>query len=327
MTSCWTLTTGEIGMRHQAEGLAKRLGLAFVPRLVQPRRGFDVLPPALAARLGGWATLDGKVAEPPWPDVAISCGRRSIPMCLALKHLSGGITNVIHVQNTKGLTPRFDAVVVPEHDGLQGRNVLPTLGAVHHLTLQDLEAARPVWASRWGALPKPWIAVLVGGASPHNAFTVEDALRLGIALGKMQERLKGSVLITTSRRTGVNQAAALRQALTGTNIWVWDNHGDNPYVGLLACADIIVNTADSISMCSEAALSGTPLLLWDMGIKKPRQRHFYQSFVDRGIARWFTPDVMPGERYPPLDETGRVAKLLSSSGLLSKMGGTKNGQS
>ena len=320
MTSCWTLTTGEIGMRHQAEGLARRLGLSFVPKQVKPKRGFNLLPPACAVHLDGWATLDDQVPEGTWPEVAISCGRRSIPLCLALKHLSGGLTQVIHVQNTKGLTPRFDAVVVPEHDGLTGSNVFPTLGAVHHLMRQDLDAARPVWAGFWAGLPRPWVAVLVGGASPHNAFTPQDAARLGEALQALQDRLGASLLITTSRRTGAEQTASLREALRGAlpsaNTWVWDNQGDNPYAGLLACADVIVNTADSISMCSEAALSGTPLLLWDMGIKNPRQRHFYQSFVERGIARWLTPEVMPGERYPPLDETGRVAGVLLASGTI-----------
>ena len=44
--------------------------------------------------------------------------------------------------------------------------------------------------------------------------------------------------------------------------WIWDMEGDNPYFGLLALADVIVATLDSISMVSEAAATHAPRYCW-----------------------------------------------------------------
>ena len=62
----------------------------------------------------------------------------------------------------------------------------------------------------------------------------------------------GSLAVTTSRRTGKQNEAILREGLNGVPLLFWDGKGENPYLGFLALADAIVVTDNSVSMVSEA---------------------------------------------------------------------------
>lgn len=309
--SCWTLTTGEIGMRNQAEGLAQRLGFTgYTAHTVTASGWLGFAPAQLAGYLGGFIRLDGKPLTAPFPDVAISCGRRSIPAMLALKKLSPR-TKILHVQNSKNATRFFDAVIVPEHDGLSGANVFNSFGAIHHLTMEKISASAPFFAPVWQDLPRPWLGVLVGGTSPHNTFTEADAERLGKALAAFQQRHGGSLIVTPSRRTGAVQTAALQRALMGTSHWLWTEQTANPYHALLALSDAVLVTSDSISMLTEATTSGKPLYYYDMGIRKPRLVDFLSQLRTRGYYKVFNETTpLDSWTYPPLDETGRIAAAL-----------------
>ena len=72
-------------------------------------------------------------------DVVISCGRKSvIPSIFLKKKYKKKIIN-IHIQDPKVSINNFDFVVVPEHDGLNGENVLISKGAIHYLRNEELE--------------------------------------------------------------------------------------------------------------------------------------------------------------------------------------------
>jgi mitochondrial fission protein ELM1 len=309
--SCWTLTTGEIGMRNQAEGLAQRLGFKdYTAQTVTAPDWLSLVPPGLMGQLSRFIRLNGQPLSTPFPSVAISCGRRSIPAMLALKQHSP-TTKILHVQNSKNATRFFDAVVVPQHDGLTGDNVFSSFGAIHHLTIETINAAAPVFASVWDGLPRPWLGVLVGGKSPHNTFTEADAERLGKSLAAFQQQHGGSLLVTPSRRTGAAQTAALQRALMGTSHWLWTEQTANPYHALLALSDAVLVTSDSISMLTEAVTSEKPLYYYDMGIQKPRIVDFLSQLRTRGYYRIFDETVpLESWSYPPLDETGRIAAAL-----------------
>ena len=53
--------------------------------------------------------------------------------------------------------------------------------------------------------------------------------------------------------------ALIREALRPVGGWVWDFTGENPYFGILALADMLVVTQDSVSMISEAAATAVPV--------------------------------------------------------------------
>src|SRR5690606_14414858 len=111
-------------------------------------------------------------------------------------------------------------------------------------------------------------AVLVGGTSSRYKFTPQKAESLTAELKKLQEKLGASLLVTASRRTGKTQEKILRDGLAGERTYFWNGEGENPYFGLLAWADAVVTTVDSVSMASEACTAGKPTLVFDLSAAK-----------------------------------------------------------
>jgi hypothetical protein len=159
-------------------------------------------------------------------------------------------------------------------------------------------------------LAAPRVAVLVGGSSrSHGHLGEHQALELVQGLRAVAR--DSSLMITTSRRTDENVAALLKAELTGTNIYFWDGDSPNPYFGLLAWADAIVATSDSVNMICEAAGTGKPVHIFRLSARSARARKFQDSIVQRGIARPFVGKIEQWD-YAPLDETGRAAKQIQS---------------
>jgi len=144
--------------------------------------------------------------------------------------------------------------------------VLHNLLPVHDVTPQKLgdEAAR--WQDRLSHLPGPFTAVLVGGASGPYRFPPQAAARLGREASQLVRREGGSLLVTTSARTGEAAAGALAAAIAVPSFFHrWQpDAADNPFHAVLGLASRIIVTADSISMLSEAVGTGKPVLLFDI---------------------------------------------------------------
>src|SRR5262249_55109092 len=159
-------------------------------------------------------------------------------------------TFAVHVQKPPLPARVFDVLVVPKHDGLAGPNVIVTEGAVHRVTHAKLAAAAARFAARYEHLPKPRVAVLIGGSNNRYRLT---AAGMRVLAGQLAALAKGSagLMITPSRRTEPEAARILSEALAGLPADIWDGAGDNPYFGLLALADAILVTRDSVSMTSE----------------------------------------------------------------------------
>ena len=103
----------------------------------------------------------------------------------------------------------------------------------------------------------------------------------------LKEKTGGSVLITTSRRTGEKAEKVIMNALQGipSYTFLWGEKKENPYMGYLACADNIVVTGDSVSMCCEACGTNKPVFVFT-GKKWLTRKHirFVASLYKNGYA-------------------------------------------
>ncbi len=79
----------------------------------------------------------------------------------------------------------------------------------------------------------------------------------------------------------------LNAALTPLGAFVWDGRGDNPYLGMLALADAIVVTADSVSMISEAVATEAPVMLARLPGRSRRMGLFTAALLGEGRVRPF----------------------------------------
>lgn len=307
---CWTVTDGSAGMDSQCLGLAEALG--FVPAVKHVRRlGLQaILPPHwLPARLFLDGARDAAPGiAPPWPDLVISCGRTAAGYALAIKRLSGGRTYAVHIQNPRIAPDHFDLVAAPEHDRLAGANVIATQGAIHRVTPEKLRAGAERFAAALARLPRPLIAVLVGGPNRFYHFSGADATRLADEIIRFAEHHDAGLAVTVSRRTSADAVTALKKRLADRTDYVfWDGTGENPYFGFLGLADAVIATCDSVSMISEACATGRPVYIVELqGPGSKRFRRFYESFIAAGMARRFD-GTFEDWRYTPLDEAGRIA--------------------
>jgi mitochondrial fission protein ELM1 len=280
------VSDGKAGTENQALGLAEALGLAPVVKRVRLRPPWRWFSPHW--RIGNRYALGrgGDPFSPPWPAVLISAGRHGIAPSLALAATPGVFR--IHLQDPRIDPAHFDLVVAPEHDAVRGPNVVLTRGAITRITPAKLAEARERFAPLIGGLPGPRIAALIGGRSRHHDLSPAKAESLGRRLVGLAARYGGSLLVSTSRRTGAAAGAALRAAVLEAPHLFFDPAaalGENPYLGFLAWADFIVVTNDSVSMASDAATTGTPIFVDEIEGHAPKLARFHAALAAAGVTR------------------------------------------
>ena len=295
MITAWAVTTGEAGMRTQARGLARSVADLVVEKTA---------PVGLIEQIF-WRGPDKQFA-PPWPDILVTCGRRSALFSIRLRKLSGEKMLAVHIQDPRAHSEKFDLIVAMEHDRIvEGGNVIKVPTALHDVTSERLRAAADGWARRMAAHGRPLAAVMVGGSTARQAFTAQHGARLLAGLNRL--RTAGiSLAITPSRRTPDTVRAQLLDAFAGDpGVYQWDLTGENPYLGLLGLADRLVVTSDSVSMISEALATDHPVEVFDFGTE--HYGRFLDRVVARGWARRFEGDPSPPPPREPINSTDAAA--------------------
>ncbi|CAA7611474.1 putative nucleoside-diphosphate-sugar epimerase [Magnetospirillum sp. LM-5] len=308
----WVLTDDRAGNVGQCLGVAEALGLPFEVKDIRYGR-LGGLPNLLrGASLTGITASSAAALVAPWPRVVIAAGRRTAPVARWIKRRSGAMLVQI-MDPGPGGRAEFDIIAVPGHDEcrLTGGYVLPITGAPHRVTPAKLAQAAEMWAPRFAHLPRPWVAVIVGGATRRRPFTPAMAAELGRRAGDLAGG--GSLLVTTSRRTGAESEQALLAAIPQPSfIHRWGAAGDNPYFGFLALADALVVTGDSVSMACEACASPAPVYLFAPdGWVVAKHARLHAQLYALGLAR----PLNAGTRlerwsHPPLNAAADIAAAI-----------------
>lgn len=306
--SCWVLTEGLAGTENQCIGLAEALGVQPVVKRAAPRSTWRSIL-RLPVSLERLAPRSDALA-PPWPDLLIASGRKCVGLAQSIRRASRGRTYAVFVQNPRVPEDRFDLVFAPRHDSVKGNNVFTTRGALNRVTPERLEDAAQQFADLLGGLPRPLIAVLIGGTTLRHQLDAEAARIIGERLAASAKSKGAGLAITASRRTGTAAVSALRAALGSTPAVIWTGEGENPYFGFLALADAIVVTGDSISMTSEACTTGKPVYVVPLaGRGSKRFRRFFSELEAEGVIRPFS-GTFETWRYAPLRDTAEAAGEL-----------------
>lgn len=313
----WAVSDGRAGIENQVLGLAEAISrltpAEIVTRHIRYGPTFDRLPTGL--KLWPDAMLDASSDRiaPPYPDIWIAAGRATLPHSLRMRQRTGGQTFVVQLQDPKERLSAFDMVVAPEHDRLQGDNVLSLLGSTHRITAQKLSNAVAEWADRLSSLPHPRVAVLIGGRSKSHDLSADRAHQIAADIRKAIIDKGGSLLLTVSRRTPDPAKAVLLAALSDLPGLIHMGEGANPYFAFLEAADHILVTEDSVNMAAEAAVTGKPVHIVGMDNRHPAPKFalFHKALNARGITQAFNGDL-PTWHYTPLTETERAAAAVLS---------------
>jgi mitochondrial fission protein ELM1 len=278
---CWVLTTGETGMRSQVIGLAEAIGLPFEEKQISLRAPWSWLPGHLCPLpLAGLDPAHDRLA-PPWPRLLISCGRRSTAASIAVRRAARGRTMTVHIQDPQAPPSAFDLVIPMRHDGLEGENVFPVDTALHRMSPAALAQGEKDWRERLKPNDGKLLGIILGGANRHYRFSAETIARLTAIVRDAHDR-GNSVIVTPSRRTEPAVTEALQREF-GAQDWftLWDGSGDNPYAGILALADRLVVTGESVSMVSEALATGHPVHVLPLQGHGRRHERFLANLCGR----------------------------------------------
>ncbi|MGH7056340.1 MAG: mitochondrial fission ELM1 family protein [Acetobacteraceae bacterium] len=289
------------GLRSQGLGLAEAAELPAEACVLAPKLPWRLAPARIWLR-----PLAAVGLRPPWPDLAIGVGGVAAAVGAALR--SRGV-RAVQVQHPRMRLDRFDLVVAARHDGISGPNVLVTRTALHRVTPQRLAAAAAEWRDRLAYLPRPLVAVLVGGTNGRFRLDVPAASVFAAELAHMARRDRVGLAVTPSRRTGQAAMAALATALAPEGAYVWDGQGENPYFGLLGLADAIVVTIDSVSMISEAVATPAPVMLAPLPGRSRRSRLLVDVLARCGRVRPFVGRFQHW-RVAPLNDTAEAASQM-----------------
>jgi len=299
------LTEGMHGMISQAEGLAKALGLDFFHEKIELNSFWNLVPPKFSP-VNKFVFKNNIEKD---FDVLISCGRKSvIPSIYYKKNFKKNIIN-IHIQNPKVSLKNFDFIIVPDHDGIEGQNVFISKGAIHYLTLEEINISKNYLENKIDK-NKDVITLILGGPTKYYNYNEENIVNIFSKIKKNLIEQDLQLIVIPSNRTPQNIINFAKEYFDKNRLII-ENIDKNAYLSSLALAKYIVVTCDSSSMISEAALTGKPIYVAMLpSIKNDnRFKKFRNLFKELKIIREL------GEKleiwsYEKLDETNRIAQEI-----------------
>ena len=298
------LTQGMHGMISQVEGLAKALGLNFRHEKIQLKSFWNFFPPSLTP-------VSDNILEKNFicdAKIIISCGRKSvIPSMILKKRFKKEIFN-IHIQDPKVNLKNFDTIICPEHDDLDGENIIKTKGAIHYLTNDEIK--RNISYLRPNQGDKKIITFILGGPNKYYSFSENEMNKVFAKIKNMFISSKYKLIVIPSYRTPENILKLAFNYFNQDHL-VIKQRDKKAYLSSLGLANTILVTCDSTSMISEAAITGKPVYVVRMNHKRSihRFKKFYKLFMDLGITRNLE-DKIEHWTYNGLDEVNRAASFV-----------------
>ena len=299
------LTEGMHGMISQAEGLAKALDLEFIHEKIEINNFWKLLPPKITpvTNFVFQNQLNYKF------NILISCGRKSVVPSIYLKNKFKNKIMNIHIQDPKVSLSNFDFVVVPEHDKIKGENVLTSKGAIHYLTIDEIDQNENYLKKRINA-QKKIVSFIIGGPNKYYDYNEKavDEIFFKIKNNFLQKNYQ--LIVIPSFRTPKNIIQKTQSYFDKDQIII-PNVDKKAYLSSLKLADYIVVTCDSTSMISEAAITGKPIYVAQMTSIKNNQRfkEFYNLFESLNITKKLDNRVENWD-YQKLNETERISRYI-----------------
>ncbi len=261
----WLLTDDRPGNRTQVVGVARALGWPAQEKRLAFNERQSSATPRLGASLETLDDASRKTIAPPWPDLVLAAGRRAVPVARHVKAASGGRARIVLIGRR---TPAEGADLVIRCSYFRQAPSPNLLELTLPPTQVDAAMLRRVKAEQpdpLAGLKRPVCVFLVGGETGRHRFEPDFVERMARDVATAAHTAGASLAIVTSRRTGAGGVAALKRGASEATLHEWRADAvSNPFLALLANADILAVTGESESMLAEAAASGKPLTIYPL---------------------------------------------------------------
>jgi len=232
------------------------------------------------------------------PDAVVSAGASlaALNLCMVRENLAKSV--ILMKPNFPFNFFRYDLALVPAHDrGVLPREHCRIQGALGAVDEGILETSKKTLAGSLKEPEKVRLSLFLGGETHRFKPSVADVQTLLAELERAGEKLGGDYLITTSRRT---PEAIVRFLQSETprhprcQLLVVASEDRRPEVvpGMMALAEFLVVTEDSLSMISEALSSGKRVIVVKMGTNGLPRKH--SRFQENLKKEWGVPVVDAG---------------------------------
>ena len=298
------LTEGKHGMISQVEGLAKALDIDFIHERIELNNIWKFIPPKFTPVQN--FVFKNNIEKN--FNIIISCGRKSVIPSILLKQKFRNKVMNIHIQDPKVSLTNFDFIVAPEHDNLNGKNILTSKGAIHYLREFELEENKNYLKSKVNK--KKLVTLIFGG--PNKYYNYDSKIINEIFLKITNNFIDSGyqLIFIPSMRTPQKIIDKAKRYFDKNQI-VITNVDKKAYLCSLKIADHIIVTCDSISMISEAAMTGKPIYVAQMpAVKKnDRFKKFFKLFKSLNIIKDFENSI-EGWSYEKLNETDKISRYI-----------------
>ena len=246
----WLLMGTRAGDNNQLLALAEALGYPFEAKKIDYNelRRLSFLRSGLTI-----VARDSRpLIQPPWPDLVLCVGYGSVSVARYIREQTCGRARLVHVGNPRDRLKDFDLQITTPQYSRSEPNLLELPFPIGNPakdvqpTAEELEWLR--------AFPRPRRLIAIGGPARHWRL---DHAALTEAVETFRSKTSGSLIVVTSPRTTRATRELLKGLVTGEHQAVVDRFPR--FAVLLAQCDEIHVTADSVSMLSEAALTGKPV--------------------------------------------------------------------
>ncbi len=298
------LTEGMHGMISQVEGLAKALDLDFIHEKIELNNFWKLIPPKITPIQS--FVFKNQIYEK--FDIIISCGRKSvIPSIYLKKKFKKKIMN-IHIQDPKVSLDNFDFVVIPEHDGVNGKNVITTKGAIHYLRDEELAGNKDYLKSQ--IKKENLVTLIVGGPNKYYDYNEETIKEIFSKIDRNFIKKEFQLIFIPSIRTPQKIIDLAKNFFSNDQIIITEVD-KKAYLSSLKISNYIVVTCDSTSMISEAAITGKPIYVAQMPSTKKNERFvkFFELFKSLNVIKDLG-NTVENWNYEKLNETNRISSYI-----------------
>lgn len=238
------------------------------------------------------------------PDYIVSSGSSLAAINYILARENSG-KSIVNMRPSILSTNRFDLVIMPRHDRPPKRkNIVITAGALNIISQNYLKEEVKNFSSAFNLapqLPGNYIGLLLGGDAKCFRLEKKSVLELIQQVKSVSEKLGADLLVSTSRRTPKEVENMVKEELKNyprCKALIIANEKNSPSAigGILGLSRLVVVSAESISMISEAVASERYVLVFKSGGIDKRHKRFLHYFVKN--------------KYIKLDEPGDVGSAI-----------------
>lgn len=321
----WILLGWRRGDNNQLLALAEGLGLPFETRTLSYRKSWALLLSLLPKRPNLLTSRARHSFEPPWPDLVIGIGRRSVAVSRWIRKQSGKRTKIVRLGNPRAENDLFDLVITTaQYPVKRAANVvvLPVaMGRYGNPPKPTCDETK-----RLDSLPRPHFLLALGG--PTRFWQLNEQALAASVKGLAERALAagGTLIVQGSPRTPASAIVAIKSS--GAPCEIVEGESVR-YSVLLADADENFVTSDSVSMISEAVLTGHPVGLLPvelddegkekLGVERFSDtrrdiRKFWAHLEDRGLVGSIDEPKRGTVENPVQIAADAVRRLLGSVG-------------